>query len=228
MTVKRRGLLDQQQALGRHRRRLGRVHVTIDDLQALRELLDEGLADGATRTEFEFDGGSFEEPADLPKLSDAELRRIVVKSANVEVILSSTQAVAIGERHLSEAVYTRWARARQTKDRPGPRPSARYRAAAWPYLLAAVMAVVTPVRIVPDMGASGWFLGGGVTFLAVVSGTWSLQRLPESYAAVHALSNEDYRKHRTQASHAWRSSVIGSVAVLVTLVIGVLSFILKK
>ncbi|MEW2504812.1 MULTISPECIES: hypothetical protein [unclassified Amycolatopsis] len=228
MTVKRRGLLDQQQALGRHRRQLGRVHVTIDDLEALRELLDEGLADGATRTEFEFDGGSFEEPSDLPKLSDAELRRIVVKSAKAEVILASTQAVAIGERHVSEAVYTRWARARQTKDRPGPRPSARYRAAAWPYLFAAVLAVITPLRIVSDMGAAGWFLGGGLTFLAVVSGTWSLQRLPKSYAAVHAVSNEDYRKHRTEASHAWRSAMIGLTGVFVTLVIGVLTFVLKK
>ncbi|MEV0074359.1 hypothetical protein [Amycolatopsis sp. NPDC050768] len=228
MTVKRRGLIDKQQDLARHRRQLGRVHVTIDDLQALRELLDEGLARGATRTEFEFDGGSFEEPADLPKLSDTELRRIVAKTAEVEVILSTTQAVAIGPRHLSEAVYTRWARARQTKERPGRRPAARYRAAAWPYLLAAVLAVVTPLRIVPDLGLSGWLLGGGVALFFAVAGTWSLQRLPKSYAAIHPLSNEDYRKHRTQASHAWRSTMIGLTAIFVTLIIGILSFILKK
>ena len=94
---------------------LGRLQVTIDDLAALMELVKP--ATGATpEVRVQFDGGYLTEAEDIRLLSDEELRRLRVLGETVEVVLSDTQTMAIGETFKVNDVYRLWARTRQLND----------------------------------------------------------------------------------------------------------------
>ena len=61
-----------------HSKHLGRVLVTIDDLQALMELLSDRQVNstGAPLSGVQFQGGTFTDPEDLRRLSDEEARSL--------------------------------------------------------------------------------------------------------------------------------------------------------
>lgn len=77
------------------------------------------LADAETNTppgsgsaelvQFSFDGGTFNDPAELKYLTDAELRTVRVASPRVHVILNQDGAAAIGDRSVVDVVYNSWA-----------------------------------------------------------------------------------------------------------------------
>ncbi len=96
---------------------LGRIRVTIDDLNALLDVLKHDLSEDEGVV-IRFDGGHFDNPADMHQLSDVELRGLVVVSPNVQVLLSNRQAIAVGDNEACEAVYRMWARNRQTTQPP--------------------------------------------------------------------------------------------------------------
>jgi len=96
---------------------LGRVLVSIDDLTALLDVLAVE-SPPSSNYEIEFDGGSIDTPEDLRSLSDSELERLMVKTPDVEVVLSSDRAVAIGDSNMCSVVYKLWARGRQTRNTP--------------------------------------------------------------------------------------------------------------
>ncbi|WP_141980715.1 hypothetical protein [Saccharothrix saharensis] len=113
MTVHRPQLSDRQETSTR--KYLGRVSVTIDDLDALVKMLSH---DNESKVTIEFSGGHIDEAADMKILNDAELSEIRVKATSVEVVLSSYQAVAIGREDICEAINNQWARMRKTSEKP--------------------------------------------------------------------------------------------------------------
>lgn len=95
---------------------LGRIQVTIDDLAALLTMLHKKLP--AEEVRVEFLGGSFDDPADLKILSDAELEQLNIKTDSIQVVLSRTDALAIGDENIGIAIRDQWARSRVTRERP--------------------------------------------------------------------------------------------------------------
>lgn len=96
---------------------LGRVSVTIDDLDALLEILTTGHPARPQRPRVEFVGGSFDSPEDLRKLNSAEMSSLRIVAKHVEVILTESAALAIGQQDHVDEVYSSWAGVRQTKRR---------------------------------------------------------------------------------------------------------------
>lgn len=111
MTVHRVG---PAQETAPHRTNLGRVLVTIDDLKALVEFLTRDREGMAAKIHVEFDGGYFTEAEELRTLSDIEMKSLRLKTQRVEVVLSPSDAFAVGDRQEADDVYRVWARARQT------------------------------------------------------------------------------------------------------------------
>jgi hypothetical protein len=72
-----------------HRKDLGRVLVTIDDLAALMPLLKQDAPD----LEVEFDDGYFTEAEELRTLSDMEMKSFRLKTPKVQVVLSPPSAL---------------------------------------------------------------------------------------------------------------------------------------
>jgi hypothetical protein len=98
------------------REQLGRVLVTIDDLQALMDIIRSEANDPHT-VQVQFSGGFFTEAEDIRRLSDAEKSTLKVISDVVEVNLSENAADAVGDPKATFAVRYTWARSRQTRIR---------------------------------------------------------------------------------------------------------------
>jgi hypothetical protein len=99
------------------RERLGRVLVTIDDLDALIDILKQEATD-PTSVLIEFSGGYFTEARDIAQLSDDEIVSLKIKSDNAEVNLESSQAMAVGDGQTTAKIKNMWARMRQTTIEP--------------------------------------------------------------------------------------------------------------
>jgi hypothetical protein len=97
-----------------HRKNLGRVLVTIDDLDALIGLLRQ--SDPSNDLTVQFEGGYFTDPEDMRRLSDQELKKLRINVNSVQVFLDSTQAIAIGHEETCDNIYRLWARPRATKE----------------------------------------------------------------------------------------------------------------
>lgn len=218
MAVHWRGLMEGQAQ--KAQRSLGRVRVTIDNLEALRDLLDASQSTGAAATVLEFEGGWFDHPSDMPKLSDHALRRITVKSSEVEVVLSPTSAIAIGDPNVCDAVYTRWARQNPTRERPIP--LGKFQLFPGGLLAFATIVIAMSGFLLPtDPGAE--ISVPKPLYLAIIAafgvGAASIMtfKLPRSYAVVHALTNEEYRKQRAESNRHWRVIAMMAIAACIAL-----------
>jgi hypothetical protein len=100
-----------------HRRPLGHVMLTIDDLHSLMELL-KARPDVTGDIVVEYDEGHFTEAKDLRELTGQSLRSLRVTAAGLVVELSDRQAEAIGPEPLVTFVDRAWAQRRQTKKYP--------------------------------------------------------------------------------------------------------------
>jgi hypothetical protein len=99
------------------RRPLGHVAVSIDDLQALIDLLA-ARPDVNSDVVVEFDEGHFTEGADIKELGDASLRDLRVTAGDLVVHLTDRNAEAIGPGPLVDFVHNAWSRSRQTASYP--------------------------------------------------------------------------------------------------------------
>jgi hypothetical protein len=95
-----------------YRQDLGRVLVTIDDLQALLNHVQQSLPAG-TSLQVQFDGGYFTDSNDIRTLTDDELRSLRIQAPDVQVHLSEHEVLALGDETKAKAVYLQWARSRQ-------------------------------------------------------------------------------------------------------------------
>lgn len=238
--------------------RLGRVLVTIDDLQALLDLLkkpDRLLGRPVPKLEvlavahdancsgehethghpqhIEFDGGYFTKPSELPELTDDEARSLRINTPSVQVILSPTRAVAIGDEQAARTIYQSWARSRQTRERPASelrsthRPNLRF-------LLSGILlsAFINCVASVVALGiwhsdVSGWELAFEVILLTTfVVGTTGMlaaasvlgyrreESRTDTYAIIYPFNLNEYR--RTQASEKYprRQTILAIWAIV--------------
>lgn len=95
-----------------HRQNLGRVLVTIDDLDALMQLVRQNLGEGL-ELGIQFEGGYFTEAEDLRRLSDEESKSLKIHTADIEIHLAHSQAVVIGNEQQAQDIYRLWARPRE-------------------------------------------------------------------------------------------------------------------
>src|SRR5690242_14573899 len=97
---------------------LGRVRVTIDDLEELADLLNTVHGSSEGWPKYEFTNGTFDRPVDLAELREDELSFIGVKFGDTEITLSTTHTGVYGSKDCCAAVKEGWSSMRQTKDRP--------------------------------------------------------------------------------------------------------------
>lgn len=222
-----------------HVRSLGRVRVCIDDLAALIALLN---AESGHVARIAFDGGHFDEPADLRSLSDGELRRLVVQSDNTDVVLGPREARAIGRRPDVEAVYRLWARSRQTHMRP---QSTRWRERVTDELFGAFLGsliggllvayIIMTTGVVSEMfpNASSPIiasLGLGVVFVIAFLNTFLYSKTPlwqASYAVIVPFTQDELRKNMV-ANRYPRLSYFVAIASLIVATVAVTVSILRK
>ncbi len=123
------------------RQNLGRVLVTIDDLEALIGIMRQEATD-STSVQVQFSGGYFTNVEDLRQLSDSEILSLKIHSDSTEVNLEPTQAVAIGAATTTGKIQNVWARTRQTK------AGTRLSAASWTMLgVAATLLLLIPAAL---------------------------------------------------------------------------------
>ena len=241
MAVHRRGLPPQQTEPTRVD--LGRLLVSIDDLNALMDVL-KAESQESDQIEIEFDGGSIDVPEDLRSLSDAELERLTIKAVDVEVLLSSDRAVAIGDENLCSAVYKLWARARRTRAAPemrtrrdsGYSPIRSFLAIEVLVLFATVVTVIgnyfdTSVpsgEVTRDLHRDlisttlNLVMGATVAGLIIFAARWLYKMylqptisLPPSFAIIKPLSNDELRKEVATASRYRLTTAITITGVVV-------------
>jgi hypothetical protein len=233
MAVTRRG---EQRASDRvDTQALGRVLVTIDDLESLidllgnlREKIDRGPdADfsAVSDLKLEFDGGSFENAEDLRKLSDEELKRITVKTSKIEVILSPSEAFAIGDPVMAKKIYNQWARARQVKIRPEKR--------AWQIILVAgiFLSVGVAAAWASIAGGSAPVVSriviGALGIFSCVGSVLIFNAMPEPFAVVRPVTLDEFRRERAVNNRHWIMATIALGSLCVALA-GVLVAVLVR
>jgi hypothetical protein len=219
-----------------HRTDLGRVLITIDDLAALKTFLTRNVAGLVTTIsdDIEFDGGYFTEPEDLRTLSDIEMQRLRLKSPKVEVVLNPAAAFAIGDRQEAEDVYRLWARARQTRIRPGPMPFF----IAVPYSIIAVLLTNALLfwLINPELTIFAAAAGSAfcllLAFLVGIFFFWSPDRRAiyrdYSYAVIVPLSLAEHRQNLSSQVYPRRTWTVAIVAIIVTAAVTIGIFILSN
>lgn len=201
-----------------HRRHLGRVLVTIDDLKALRDFLTRDGECDAAPIHIEFDGGDFTEPDELRTLSDMETKSLRLKSPRVEVVLNPSAAFAVGDRQEAEGVYRIWARTRQTRLKPRPMPVPLSLAYIMILLLTGALVIWLATQPFNDASrildsvavVSIVALGVGMSF-------WRHQAIsrPFSYAVVLPLSLAEYRESRSSQTYPRRSWIVAIIAAII-------------
>lgn len=247
MTVSRRGLAapDKEESA---RVLLGRVAVTIDDLQALMDLLQEEHITSGSALIVEFEGGHFDNADDLRKISDIELRNLTIKSSRLEVRLSSDVAVAIGDANLCESVRRRWARHRVTRIRPEGIDSSKHlqvavSLASMVRLLVAlfVLGIVLGVYFGVEGSPAGeqveapaadtdWVsmaVGVLLGIVAILVGVAWMRYFyrPPNYAVIIPVTLEEFRREQASDAKHWQNVAIALGALLIA-AIGVLVSVL--
>ena len=201
-----------------HRVELGIVLVTIDDLNALLEVLNKGSSDKASETRIEFDGGYFTEPEDLRTLSDMEIRSLRLKTENIEIVLNPTDAFAVGDRQEAENVHRLWARARQIPLKMDQK---------------ALLFAMAPVFALLGLIASSFWLvwsvmhgyvinGPFLTLIAAAMGLYFLtsrnRKDPYPCAVIVPLSLAEHRQSQSNQMYPRRGWIVAVVAVIVAMI----------
>lgn len=116
MTIYRIG--PDPDAAPQYRVDLGRILVTIDDIESLMTYLGRHEKDSDPIV-VEFNAGYFTEARDLSKITPLEIRFLRLKNSKVLVVLGASFAEAIGDFQETQGVYNCWARSLvETKQLP--------------------------------------------------------------------------------------------------------------
>jgi hypothetical protein len=229
MVVSRRG--DQGQHVDRGYEFLGRLLVTIDDLEALIALIVEHSPEGTDAPQMEFVGGTFTEPGDLRTLTDNELKEIEVVNSKVEVHLSDWRATAAGDRELASIVSRAWARPRQTNALPKGR---EYAIRAERVLIAVVLVIaVLLVPVLDWLKESAIHWSWAIPTLAVVTVlSRALLKQPtrrlDSYAVIVPSTLDEYRKEQMLGRRQLVTWLIATSAIAVTLFGVLIGMLIKR
>ena len=235
MTVYRVGPSEDKE---QHTVSLGKVLVTTDDLDALTDILRHSIySEDAIvnkpkplRHKVEFDGGYFDEIADLPTLTDEEARSLKIEGRDVQVILSPERAVAIGDKKKADDIYKLWARSRQTKEPPRNRRLSDHPLV--PYLMVSVLLTFAVLATFEtNRGLWAYFVVGTLTFIPVAAfvgliylGLNTFQRFtPDkflrvprpSYAVIVPYSLDEYRKNKSTNRYPRLQTIITAISVVV-------------
>ncbi|MCM3846828.1 hypothetical protein ND486_11570 [Pseudonocardia sp. DR1-2] len=216
---------------------LGRVLVTIDDLEALFKLLSNH---GTTEVRARFNGGHFTNPHDLRSLSDGELSYLSVETPAAQVQLRSNRASVVSPYDEIRGMVQHWASTRQTKDSPRKgdgKVSRRQRKetiTACTFFLSSM--ALTSVSLIRQTIGNLLFISdatlmavGNTTF--VISGIWLLIdtfRQPEELtcAVIEPLTAAEYRARKQAVKLPRRANLIAAAgAVAAVVAIGVSIFL---
>jgi hypothetical protein len=200
---------------------LGKVLVTIDDLQALITHLGKSEPNAIP---VEFDGGYLTDAQELPTLSDAEMRSLRLKNSEVQVVLSPSEAFAVGDFLKAEEVHRIWSRARQTRLKP---PSSRLLNSdslgyivgtlTFAFSLANLATVGTALyknSPLHDYSSSIMLSVIGIT-MSVLVFRFAL-RSTSSYAVVVPLSLADHRQKVSAEKNPRRNLVVNVILAVIT------------
>jgi hypothetical protein len=210
------------------KRTLGRVLVTIDDLEALHQQLKGN--DATTSVDFEFTGGDFDSPMDLEDLSPNERQRIVVKTSDVQVILSAFEgAYAVGPPDSVESVYQEWAQNRQTKLKPdGWR---HYLSPGFPGFVSLSAAVaLTAFMYFTSHERKNALIALSCIWVAllVIASLFAVFLLSSvTHAVVVPMRNKEFWLHQAEGRRTrnavWATIGVGVLSVLATIIVGMIT-----
>jgi hypothetical protein len=209
---------------------LGKVLVTIDDLQALLDLLHDH--DAVTEdVVVECDEGEFTEAEDMRRLSDQALADLRLRVGGMVLHLSSDRAMAVGSPELVSHVETAWARLRQTKESP---PQVGLLLIAWlpPTIfvwLAALLLLVVQMSK-PETSAGIWVFVLPPTVALVVSAYFVRlavkQRRNMTWAVVKPITRQEFRDLESKKTNVPLWALLVAVAgLLVSLSFNALNYI---
>lgn len=210
--------------------------VTIDDLEAL--VSEVARHSNGSVPSLEFEGGTFNDPSDLRKLTDAELGRIVVKSPEIEVHLAPSEAKAIGDPRACEAVYSSWARSRQTRLRAE-------RTLGWRKVLSAVwtgilyggfilLVSAAPIGMYMQnntLGPLARWIANAVLAISAAAVLFTVARRlapPESWAVIRAITLDEFRKEAAISNRHWQTATISLGAIATTLAAALITVLLTN
>jgi hypothetical protein len=205
-----------------YRVELGKLLVTIDDLEALMTHLRERKPDDF---QVEFDGGYLTDAADLEHLSDMELQSLRVKNSEVQVVLSPTDASAIGDFVACQEVYRVWARSRQTELKPASLRTFTAWAIFAEALAFAVFVLYSSIGIYlsfrRDVGPLGLLFIGGAIVLGLISMplvyyiyvTFGSRR--KTYAIIEPATLADYRQRASTQTYPRRSWIVAILSTII-------------
>lgn len=225
---------------------LGRVLVTIDDLRALVDLLEE-CSNQKEAPVIEFEGGTIDDPAEMRRLSDDELSVITVKNSDIEIILATNEAACYGSKSTADTVYKSWARARPSKITPkAARPYnrvgswARLNLLVFPLLLVVMIASLVSMALdsEPDgisriffeiFGRPGAIIIASLLIVSVaISAIRKMVQAPADFAEIQPVTLEEYRKDDTARYRQIVTWLIATSAVAVSLLGVVLGLIFAR
>jgi len=167
-----------------------------------------------------------------------ELRSLSVTAPRVQVLLSRTEAVAIGDRDSVAAVYQRWARTRQTTRYPSRNSALNQRSATFFYtssgiLSAAILTMAILAYFIPSFTPKPLDLGDFILFACVgILGIgygckyWLKDRRLASFAVIEPMKLAEYRERRpTRVFNRYTIafSFVGLVIGMLTVVVAVMA-----
>jgi hypothetical protein len=239
MTVYRRGIPVGSEGKKAVRVGLGRILVTIDDLEAL---LDHIREDEDTPF-VEFSGGEFSSPDDLRRLKPDERRKLHIKTSRLEVTLSAEVASVFGQREACDSLVSGWAARRATREFPPWKQSAARRERTYYKIATFVGHSVSFMILSGILSITGALDGSGVTltgwlllspivaiifFPLSISNWWRskvLQLTPSMYCIIVPTTLEEYyrdrqecRRHRNILIVSTVGSVIAAAGVVVAII----------
>ncbi|MEU3624852.1 hypothetical protein [Amycolatopsis coloradensis] len=239
MTVYRRGIPVGSEDKKAVRLGLGRILVTIDDLEAL---LDHIREDEDTPF-VEFIGGEFSSPEDLRRLKPDERRKLHIKTSRLEVTLSGDMASVFGQREACNSLVSGWAARRTTREFPPWKESKARRDKTYYKIMAFIGQVMSFMILTGILAITGVLDGTGVTlaecflvsplvaiiaFPLMISNWWKskvLQLAPYMYCVIVPTTLEEYyrdrqehRRHRNIIVVSTVGSVIAAAGVVVAII----------
>jgi hypothetical protein len=198
---------------------LGRLLVNIDDLDALMNLLGQGLDAESGEVFVQYNGGQFDEASDLRSLADHELAVLVVHAPSVYVVFSNCFASARGSAD-RVAFVEKWA-----TDRRANLPTMLIAEMnRLPKTIVTIMMAISLSAILPLLASqlSIWDKIFWVSFALYISvSSYVLRRKFASpwgsYAIVHPVTHEHTRSENVQNRRHYRQTMIALFAVLIAL-----------
>jgi hypothetical protein len=200
---------------------LGRVLVTIDDLEALITLIRENSTDEAAPPKMKFSGGTFTEPSDLRVLTDDEYEDIEIINSKIEVNLNSYFASAAGDPKLASLIQTAWARKRRTSKLPKYREREAWIERVIVAIVGVLGVLATTVLAIIRTESLKWAWGIPALMIVAVLARIAVKKRArrwDSYALMVPLSLDEYRKLAGEQNRHLKSWIVALSATVIALI----------